>query len=218
MSYTEADIKKGLRHLKKVDPVMKELIPRIGPFTLELHKQRFDLLVRSILSQQISTAAARAVRTRLNNLLKPKRVTPPNIAALSQDELRAVGLSRQKSSYLHDLADKVASKDVRLSRTHTMTDDEVIAELVQVKGIGVWTAQMFLIFALGRLDVFPYDDLGVRASMRDLYELDELPKKKESEEIAASWRPYATLGSWYLWRHADAKSNPTAAEENGYPV
>lgn len=218
MSYTEADIKKGLRHLKKVDPVMKDLIPHIGPFTLELHKQRFDLLVRSILSQQISTAAARAVRTRLNNLIKPKRVTPPNIAALSHDELRSVGLSRQKATYLHDLADKVASKEVRLSRTHTMNDDDVIAELVQVKGIGVWTAQMFLIFALGRLDVFPYDDLGVRNSIRELYELDEMPNKRESEAVAEPWKPYATLATWYLWRHADAKSNPAAAEENGYPV
>jgi DNA-3-methyladenine glycosylase II len=111
-----------------------------------------------------------------------------------------VGLSAQKASYLHDLSAKVASGVVQLRRVGRMTDEDVITELTQVRGIGVWTAQMFLMFSLGRLDVFPHDDLGIRTALKRLYGLGELPDRELSHKIAAPWRPYATIASWYCWR------------------
>ena len=123
--------------------------------------------------------------------------------AMSVDELRSTGISPQKASYLHDLAARVQSGSLQLNRLSQHTDDRVIEQLVEVKGIGVWTAQMFLMFSLGRLDVFPHGDLGIRTAIRDLYGLDELPDQKTAEPIAEPWRPYATIASWYLWRSTD---------------
>lgn len=163
------------------------------------------MLVRSIISQQISGKAARSIRGRLEGLVAPARMTPERLAGLSIEQLRAVGLSSQKGSYLHDLSAKVASGEVRLNRTGRMADDEVIAELTQVKGIGVWTAQMFLMFSLGRLDVFPHDDLGIKCALKNLYGLDELPDKATSHRIAMPWRPYATIASWYCWRSLEVE-------------
>jgi DNA-3-methyladenine glycosylase II len=128
------------------------------------------------------------------------------VAALSTQQLRAAGLSPQKTSYLHDLAAKVRDGTVRLDRVHRMSDEEVIAELIQVKGIGVWTAQMFLMFSLGRPDVFPHDDLGIRAALRKLYGLADLPRREESLAIAEPWRPYATIACWYCWRSLDLRN------------
>jgi DNA-3-methyladenine glycosylase II len=137
---------------------------------------------------------------KLKQRVAPSRITPDSLARLSLDDLRAVGLSRQKASYLHDLAQKVADGSVRLHRVHRMTDEEVIAELLPVKGIGRWTVQMFLIFCLGRVDVFAPDDFGLRSALQRLYDLPDLPKRTQAEELAAPWRPYSTVASWYLWR------------------
>ena len=128
-----------------------------------------------------------------------------------------VGLSRQKASYLLDLAEKCLDGTVRLDRIGRLADEAVIEMLTEVKGIGRWTAEMFLIFSLGRLDVLPVDDLGVRAAIRDLYALAGLPDKKTCVEIAAPWRPYATIGSWYCWRSLDLKRNVRQVEK-GYPT
>ncbi|MGE5195021.1 MAG: DNA-3-methyladenine glycosylase family protein, partial [Deltaproteobacteria bacterium] len=163
-------------------------------------RDRFGMLVASIISQQISGKAARSIRHRLVELIAPEKITPHTLAARTITELRSVGISPQKAGYLHDLAAKVDSGAVRLSQTGRMTDDEAIAELIQVKGIGVWTAQMFLMFSLGRLDVFPHEDLGIRMALKKLYGLAELPDKETSHEIARPWRPYATIASWYCWR------------------
>ena len=192
----------ALAHLRESDALMRELIDRIGPFTLRLHRDRFDTLVGSIISQQISWKAARSIKLRLNELIDG-RMTPEALAAHSPETLRTAGLSGQKANYLLDLATKVRDKQVRLTRLSRMTDDEVIAELTQVKGIGVWTAQMFLIFALGRPDIFPHDDLGIRSAIRRLHQLEELPGKVQSHELAAPWRPYASVAVWYLWRSVD---------------
>lgn len=137
---------------------------------------------------------------KLQQRVAPERISPESLRRLSFDELRAVGLSRQKASYLLDLAHKVADGTVRLHRVHRMTDDEIIDEVIQVKGIGRWTAQMFLIFCLGRPDVFAPDDFGLRTAIQRLYGLPELPKRAEAEDIAARWRPHSTVASWYLWR------------------
>lgn len=190
----------GMTHVRKADPVIRPIIDAVGPITLRPARDRFGVLVRSILSQQISTAAARTIRARLHALLQPDGLTPANLARQGEDKLRAAGISRQKASYLSDLARKVDDGTVPLDRIGRLSDEEVIARLTQVKGIGRWTAEMFLIFSLGRLDVLPVDDLGVRAALKRLHGLGELPGKQHCRELAAPWRPYATVGSWYCWR------------------
>ncbi|MDA0831720.1 MAG: DNA-3-methyladenine glycosylase [Planctomycetota bacterium] len=199
----EEQIKIAIRHLRKSDALLKAQIDRIGPFTLKLQRDRFDVLVRSIISQQISTAAARSIRQRLMDRIAPQKPTPEVLRALSAQELRSVGISPQKAGYLHDLSEKVADGSVRIKRLGRMSDEEVIEELVQVKGIGRWTAEMFLIFSLGRLDVLPVQDLGIRSAMMRIYNLEELPDRQTCLNIGEPWRPYASIASWYCWRSGE---------------
>jgi DNA-3-methyladenine glycosylase II len=198
-----AEHRKIRKHFLAVDPIMAKVIEAVGPAKLEPQRDRFAVLVRSIISQQISTAAARSIRARLEERLAPERIRPETIARLSIDELRSIGLSRPKAGYLHDLAEKCADGTVRLSRLGRMSDEAVIEELIQIKGIGRWSAQMFLIFSLGRPDVFPLDDLGVRSAMASLYRFDQSHGKQHYLAIGESWKPYATIGSWYCWRYLD---------------
>ncbi len=179
---------------------MRDMIDEVGPCSLRPHRDRFGMLVRSIISQQISTSAARSIRQRLVELVAPNAITPESLLAFEIEELRAVGLSPQKAAYMHDLAQKAVDGTIQLRTIGRRADEDVIEQLIQVKGIGRWTAQMFLIFSLGRLDVFPHDDLGVRIAIRDHYGLNELPDKQTSCEIASAWSPYATIASWYCWR------------------
>lgn len=199
MSLTPDHVARALRHLRKSDPVLADVIRRVGAFQLEPRRGRFQSLVRSILAQQISTAVARSMLRKLEARLAPSKLTPVSLGQLSFEDLRAIGLSRQKATYLQDLTEKVVSKTVKLHRVHRLTDEEIIEELIQVKGIGRWTVQMFLIFCLGRPDVFAPDDFGLRSAIQRLYGLPELPKRAEAEEIAAPWRPHSTVASWYLW-------------------
>jgi DNA-3-methyladenine glycosylase II len=179
---------------------MKDVIRRVGPFTFRLRRDRFQALVRAILSQQISGYAAQAIRARLEALVAPQELSSENLAALSLEQLRAAGVSPQKGKYLISLATKVRDGELRLNAIGRLNDERVVEQLVQVKGIGVWTAQMFMIFSLGRPDVFPYDDLGIRQAIRRLYGLADIPDKEMSLRIAAPWRPYASIASWYCWR------------------
>lgn len=201
----QTTIQKARRHLRANDPVMKAVIDAVGPCPLRPQRNRFPILVRSIISQQVSTAAARNIRSRLDAVLEPGGLKPENLARLAESDLRSVGLSRQKASYLLDLAEKTLDGTVRLDRISRLSDEAVIEMLTQVKGIGRWTAEMFLIFSLGRLDVLPVDDLGVRTAIKNLYGLEELPDKETCLGVAAPWRPYATIGSWYCWRSLDLK-------------
>jgi DNA-3-methyladenine glycosylase II len=196
------------RHFKSSDPVLAKVVKQVGPVTLKPERDRFKILVRSIISQQISTAAARTIRLRLEQSLQPAGISPPAVVALTVDQLRSVGVSRQKASYIVDLAQKCSDGTVELSRLGRKTDEQIIEELTQVKGIGRWSAQMFLIFGLGRLDVFPHDDLGVRTAIRHLYGFEELPKKDECLVIGERWRPYASIGSWYCWRFLEHNRRP----------
>jgi DNA-3-methyladenine glycosylase II len=209
----QTDIQKARRHLRAADPVMRSVIDAVGPFTLRLERDRFAMLVRSIISQQISTSAARSIRRRLQELAPDVKA----IARLTIDQLRSVGLSPQKASYVADLARKVNDGTVVLRQIGRLSDERVVERLTQVKGIGRWTAQMFLIFSLGRLDVFPHDDLGVRTAIRNRYGLDDLPDKQTAHAIAAPWRPYASVASWYCWRTLDLARN-TDKVAKGYPT
>jgi DNA-3-methyladenine glycosylase II len=206
MPLNESTLTAARRHLRKADPVMRGMIDEVGPCTLTPHRDRFGMLVRSIISQQISTSAARSIRQRLINLVAPDPITPESLLSFRIEQLRCVGLSPQKAAYMHDLALKASDGTVNLRTIGRRTDEDVIQQLTQIKGIGRWTAQMFLIFSLGRLDVFPHDDLGVRVAIRDRYRLGDLPDKQTSCEIAAPWSPYATIASWYCWRSLELKS------------
>jgi DNA-3-methyladenine glycosylase II len=199
-------IQRAVLHLRTADPVMRDLMKRAGPFTLKPRRDRFHTLVGSIISQQISGKAADSIRLRLKQRVAPDRISAQSLLRLSPEELRKVGLSPQKAKYLHDLAERVANGSLRLHTLARLSDDEVIEALIQVKGIGVWTAQMFLIFSLGRLDVFPHDDLGVRVAIRNLYGLTDLPDRHLSHRIAEPWRPYASVGAWYCWRSLELKN------------
>jgi DNA-3-methyladenine glycosylase II len=217
MKLTPTHIQTARRHLRAADPVMRSMIDEVGPYTLRFESDRFGLLVRSIVSQQISTIAARAIRKRMLELAGPEGLTAANLARFTVDQLRSVGLSQQKASYVADLSSKVNDGTVDLRRIGRLSDEQVIATLTQVKGIGRWTAQMFLIFSLGRPDVFPHDDLGVRTAIRDRYGLDDLPDKTTSLSVAAPWRPYASVASWYCWRILDLARN-TETVATGYPL
>jgi len=204
-------------HFRRHDPVLHGVIRRVGPYRLKPSRDRFGMLVRSIISQQISVGAARAIRGRLENLAGKQGIKPAVIAALSPEQLRSVGLSPQKTSYMHDLAAKVQSGEVRLARLSRWNDEQIIEELIQVKGIGRWTAQMFLIFALGRSDVFPIDDFGVRAAITRLYGFSEPPARAALVAIGERWSPFASIASWYCWRYLELTRKQRDAGV-GYPV
>jgi DNA-3-methyladenine glycosylase II len=187
------------RHLKRVDPVMKSLLRQVGPYQLKTDRNRFKMLAFSIISQQLSVKAARTIRDRLVALTEAE-LLPAHIAAVSHEQLRGVGLSRNKANFLHDLAAAAVDGRIDLKNIGRKDDEAVIAELIQVKGIGRWTAQMFLMFSLGRPDVLPVGDLGIRAAIRNLYGLAEMPTEAQATEIGTPWRPFASVASWYCWR------------------
>lgn len=205
MGISARNVEAAVKHLRASDPVMRQLIRRAGPFELKLQRDRFRMLVRSIIAQQISTSAARSIGARVDGLVAPATPTAANLADLSLEVLRSAGLSPQKAGYMHDLCARAADGRLELKNVGRLSDEKVIEHLTQVKGIGRWTAQMFLIFSLGRLDVFPHDDLGVRVAIRNLYGLSDLPDKSTSHEIAAAWKPYSTVASWYCWRSLELK-------------
>ena len=200
MPPSAAEIERGVKHIRKSDPVMREVIRRAGPFAMKFKRDRFQALVYSILAQQISGKAAAAVRLKLETLASPEGLTPARISSFTVEELRGAGLSRQKASYILDLARRVDEGSLPLERLARRSDDNVIESLIEVKGIGVWTAHMFLIFSLGRLDVLPHGDYGVRSAIQRLYDLKELPDRETCNRIAEPWRPYASIASWYCWR------------------
>jgi DNA-3-methyladenine glycosylase II len=200
MPFAAQHIRDARNHLRKHDPVMREILRQVGPFTAKIRRDRFASLAGAIVAQQISGKAARSIWDRLEALLQPEGVCAEAIHARTLQQLRSAGISRQKGSYLKDLSARILQGEVQLATLGRKQDAEVIAELTQVKGIGRWTAHMFLIFTLGRLDVLPVDDLGIKSAMVRAYRLDKSPDARRMEDIARPWRPYASVASWYLWR------------------
>jgi len=194
----------SISHLKRVDPVLAGVIDRVGPCRLEPRREgtHFDALVRSIVYQQLSGKAASTILARVHALYGDRSPTPAELLATSDETLRAAGLSRQKLSYLKDLAAKVESGEVPLGAETIdhLGDEEIIEKLVRVKGIGRWTVHMFLIFRLGRPDVLPELDLGIQNAIRRAYRLRKQPRPKDVQRIGKSWTPHASVASWYLWR------------------
>ena len=200
-------MKKAIKHLKAADPVLGTIIERVGPYKMQYRDPNFHTLVRSIVYQQLSGKAALTIFHRLIAAAKADPLTPESILKLRPARMRALGLSKQKLTYIRELARMTRDGVVRFDDVHRLEDSGIIDHFTQVKGIGVWTAQMFLIFALRRLDVLPTGDLGVRAAIKKAYGLTELPTPAKMEKIAAAWRPYCSVASWYLWRSLD---NPGA--------
>jgi DNA-3-methyladenine glycosylase II len=201
----------AVRHLRRVDPHLRAIIDRIGPCRLEPAPDRFGSLVRSIVSQQISTKAAMSISRRLGDL-SGLPYQPGRIIAIADEELRGAGLSAAKARYIRNLAEAVAAGDLPLDDIDdSWGEEEITVALTAVKGIGVWTAEMFLIFVLNRPDILPASDLGVRAALRDRHELAELPKPRDCHALAERWRPYRTVASWYIWKNTDTPRDKSAA-------
>lgn len=223
-------MRKAVLHLKKSDPLMRAIIDRVGPCRMEFDDPTFHNLAEAIVYQQLNGKAARTIFARFTALAGDP-VTPEGILKLSAEQLRGVGLSKQKSSYLFDMAERAQRGELDFSRLDEMTDDEVIEHLMQVKGVGVWTAHMFLMFSLQRANVLPTGDFGIRMAMHKHY-LDRAAKKKngagktktkktiakapkvkitlptpeQMEKIAKRWEPYRSIACWYLWRSLDTKT------------
>jgi DNA-3-methyladenine glycosylase II len=192
----------AIGHLKRVDPVLGDLIARVGPCRMQQRRSgtHYDALVRSIVFQQLSGKAAGTILRRFCELYPNKRPRAEQVLASTEEALRGVGLSRQKIGYLRDLSARVADRSLPLAHLGRLSDDAIIEHLIQVKGIGRWTAQMFLMFRLGRPDVLPELDLGVQSAIQRAYGLKRRPSPKEVLAMGKKWRPYASVASWYLWR------------------
>jgi DNA-3-methyladenine glycosylase II len=188
------------RHLSRRDPRLKALIARVGPCTLTPRRDAFRVLCSSIVSQQISTKAAASISRRVRALCGRPGIRPHTLAEVSDDQLRTAGLSRSKLLSVRSLQQFFLDNHGITRRLKRMPDEEVIETLIPIRGVGVWTAQMFLIFCMGRPDVLPTADYGVQAGVRDVLGLPELPKAKALEELAEPWRPHRTAASWYFWR------------------
>jgi DNA-3-methyladenine glycosylase II len=200
----------AVAHLRTADPVMRALIDRLGPLTLEDRRRgrpedAYGTLLRAIVGQQLSTKAARSIYGRLLELFDGSTPAPGELLAADPETIRSAGLSRPKVSYLRDLAAHVEDGRLPVDRLFEQDDATVAAELTAVKGLGRWTADMFLIFHLKRPDVLAAGDLGVRRAAAREYDLTELPEAPELERIAEPWRPHRTLGCLYLWRSLDAE-------------
>ena len=203
MPFRSEQIAAALRHLRRRDRVLGKVIRSTGDFAVKPKRDRFAMLVQSIISQQISTAAATSIRKRLTRLLAPEKVSADVLRQYSPEELRAAGVSPQKAGYMLDLCRCVTDGTVQLNQIGRLSDEQVTAELTKVRGIGVWTAQMFLMFSLCRPDVFPAGDLGIRNAIGKLYGFQHRPGEAECIEIAARWAPYRTIASWYCWRYLE---------------
>jgi len=198
-------MRKAVNHLKKRDPVLREIIERVGPCRMEYGMPEFCSLAEAIVYQQLNGRAAVTIFNRFA-ALAGEPITPEGILKLRDEQLRSVGLSKQKAAYLKDLAAKTADGLLNFARLPDMTDEEVIEHLTQVKGVGVWTAHMFLMFSLRRPNVLPTGDYGVQVAIRKHYKKRKLPKPKEMEKIAKAWEPYRSVACWYMWRSLDIKT------------
>ena len=197
-----------LEQLRASDPVMRRLVDEHGPLDEEQRRrgrplEPYGALVRSIVGQQLSTKAARSIYERLTALFDGRTPSPAELLAADPEEVRSVGLSRPKVGYLRSLAEHVESGELELARLSELSDEEVTEQLTAVKGLGQWTADMFLIFHLGRPDVLPVGDLGVRRAVERAYDLPALPDAARLAEIGEPWRPNRSLASLYLWRSLD---------------
>lgn len=196
------NFQKAAGYLSDNDPVLGEVIARISLPGFVPHKNYYQELVESIISQQLSVKAASTILKRFKELFSAEFPTPEDILATNIEEMRNAGLSRQKASYIKDLATRVLEGSVQFEHLDALSNQEIIDELVKIKGVGVWTVHMFLLFCMGRLDVLPIGDLGIKNGIHKLYNLPEKPTPEDIETIAINnhWHPYESVASWYVWQ------------------
>jgi DNA-3-methyladenine glycosylase II len=199
-------MKEAIVHLREADPVMRAIIDQVGAYQIQFRDPDFETLVKSIVYQQLSGRVAGVIFGRVTDAAGG-RLTPEGILKLRPGRMRTLGLSGQKTAYIRDLARHTRDGRVVFEELARLPDEAVIERLTEVKGIGVWTAHMFLIFALRRPNVLPTGDLGIRNAIRKAYGLLELPKPAEMETLSEPWRPYRTVASWYLWRSLEPDAN-----------
>ncbi len=197
---------KGVAHVRASDPKIGRLVKKHGVVEFKPGGQAFRGLVESILSQQLNGHAAELITSRVNRLFLPGRVTPEKLYKVSPAKLRAAGVSPQKIGYLKDLSGRIVDRRLDLRRLHEKSDGEILRMLDEVRGVGPWTAQMVLMFVLGRADILPVDDFGIQKAVMLLYGLPEMPDRETMERIAEPWHPYSTIACLYLWRHKDGVS------------
>ena len=192
--------KKAVRFLKK-DPKFAKIIMQVGDYNIKITKNRYQSLVEAIISQQLSGSAANSIIKKFRKLYKSKFPKPRDVIKTSDSKLRSTGLSKMKIVYIKELSKKIESKELNMRKISTQSDEQVIEVLTNVKGIGRWTAEMFLIFSLGRLNILPVGDLGLKKGIQSMYSLKKLPKEEQIEQLAESWKPYRTVATWYLWKN-----------------
>lgn len=197
--------RKAIRHLRANDPVLGALIDRVGPYRLKptTELSHFESVARAIVYQQLSTKAAATIHGRFSGLFPDRRPTATHLLALDDEVMRGAGLSRPKVKYLRDLASRVTSNELPIDALHELADDEILGHLTAVKGVGLWTAQMFLLFRLGRPDVLPDLDLAIQKAVQLAYRLRKRPTPERVRKIGAKWAPYRSVATWYLWRSLD---------------
>jgi len=199
-------MKEAIHHLRRNDKILAEIIRRVGDYRIEFRQPDFETLVKSIVYQQLSGRVASIIFARLAAAAGGP-LTPAGILKLRPARMRKLGLSKQKTEYIRDLARHTRDGRVVFEDLPDLSDAEVIERLTVVKGIGVWTVHMFLMFALRRVDVLPVGDLGIRNAIKSAYGLKEAPTPAEVEALGARWRPYCTVASWYLWRSLEPNAN-----------
>jgi len=198
-------MRKAVNHLKKSDPVLAAIIERVGPCRMNYDEPTFHSLAEAIVYQQLNGKAAVTIFKRFA-ALAGEPLTPEGIFKLTPEQMRSVGLSKQKSSYLFDMAERARRGELDFTKLAGLSDEEVIEHLTQVKGVGVWTAHMFLMFTLRRPNVLPTGDFGVQMAIKKHYNKRKLPKPAQMEKIAKPWEPYRSVACWYLWRSLDIKT------------
>ena len=200
----EKEIGNGIKHLSKNDKVLRTIIKKIPKCNLRPRRKYFNNIVNSIIGQQLSVASARAIRDKFYNYFENK-ISAEKILETENQILRNLGLSNAKTKYIKDLSSKIISSEVSLKSISKKTDQEIIEELTKVKGIGVWTTHMFLMFTLGRVNILPTGDLGIKKSIMLNYGLKKLPSEEQVTKISKknNWEPYNSVASWYLWRALD---------------
>src|SRR5450755_3101428 len=201
----KTDHESATRHLKKSDPVLAAIIGQVGPCCMQFGEPTFHVLAESILYQQLNGRAAATIFDRFTAQAGDP-LTPKGILKLTDAEMRGVGLSRQKTAYLRDLAEKTKAGLLDFARLTELPEENVIAHLTQVKGVGVWTAHMFLMFTLRRPDILPTGDYGIQAAIKKHYKKRKWPKPDVMAKIAKPWAPYRSIACWYLWRSLDIKT------------
>ncbi len=195
----------AMRYLSTKDRTMSKLVKKKGYVKISLHKNYYEALLRSIIYQQISGAAAASIVKRLHGVYGGNPPTPEEFLATRKSVIRAAGISPQKFSYIYDLSKKIVNGEVELKKFYKLPNETIINELDSIRGIGRWTAEMFLMFSLGRVDVLPFDDYGIRKSIKRVYHLRELPDKARMKTFAARWAPYNSIASIYLWEDEGVK-------------